>query len=178
MKKLFFLLAITASHITLAQTEYEDFKVEDQEIIYQKVFTQDSATISKLAEYYRALPYVSHVDASGGLLHFDINEIMVDYAKFQFPQVGTPTVIQTGKYSGKVSIAVRDGRYRVTVKSIQFTGDTGYKKVTEKEDLTGHATINSGTALNRDWCRPNMLGLLDKAFTDKLEFEDEAGGDW
>jgi hypothetical protein len=27
-----------------------------------------------------------------------------------------------------------------------------------------------GTILAQDWCRPNMLGLLDQAFTDKLQF--------
>jgi hypothetical protein len=29
----------------------------------------------------------------------------------------------------------------------------------------------------RDWCRPNMLGLLDKAFNDKLELKSD-DDDW
>jgi hypothetical protein len=49
--------------------------------------------------------------------------------------------------------------------------------ITEKDNLTRYATKNSGTVLAEDWCRPNMLGLLDKAFNDKLELK-KAEGDW
>jgi hypothetical protein len=102
----------------------------------------------------------------------------VDYKKFQFSQVATPAIIQTGKYSGKVSIGVKDGRYRVTVKSILLTGDNVYVKITTKEPLTTYSTKNNGTILHPDWCRPNQLGLLDKAFTDRLECKKTDDGDW
>jgi len=77
-----------------------------------------------------------------------------------------------------VSIGVKDGKYRVTMKSIEMTGDLVYKKVTEKDKLTTYATRNSATILSPDWCRPNMLGLLDQAFTDKLQYKKAEQGDW
>jgi hypothetical protein len=111
-----------------------------------------------------------------------MNDITVDYKKFLFTQVATPSIIQTGKYSGAVTIGVKDGKYRVTLRAIQMTGDIGYKKINEKENLTSFAAKNSGTILAQDWCRPNMLGLLDQSFTDKLQFVDSAkkkdDGDW
>ena len=78
--------------------------------------------------------------------------------------------MQTGKYSGKVAVGVKDGRYRVTMSAIQVTGDIGYRKIPAKEPLTSFACKNSGTILSQDWCRPNMLGLLDQALTDKFLF--------
>ena len=46
----------------------------------------------------------------------------------------------------------------------------GYKKIIAKDNLTSYACKNNGTVLAQDWCRPNMLGLLDQAFTDKLQY--------
>ena len=180
MKKLLFLAAVLMTNLSWAQnnTSYGDFKLVDQEIIYQKVFEQDSITPAKLEAYYKTLPYVSNLIIKSDGVDFDVNDMTVDYKKFQFSQVATPAIIQTGKYSGKVSIGIKDGRYRVTVKSIQLTGDNVYKKITTKEPLTTYATKNNGTILHPDWCRPNQLGLLDKAFTDRLECKKADDGDW
>lgn len=165
---LLFLLA----HFADAQTgtSYGNFKIDEQQLIYQKIFLEDSASAAKLGEYYKTLPYLANVQVSGDDVTFDVNDLVVDYKKFQFTQVGTPSIIQTGRYSGRASVGVKDGRYRVTVRDIVLTGDIGYKKITAKEPLTSFACKNNGTIMAQDWCRPNMLGLLDQAFTDKLQF--------
>lgn len=180
MKKLLFLAAVLTANLSWAQnnTSYGNFKLVDQEIIYQKVFEQDSLTPAKLETYYKTLPYVANLTTKADGVEFDVNDMTVDYKKFQFSQVATPAIIQTGKYSGKVSVSVKDGRYRVTIKSIQLTGDNVYKKITTKENLTIYATKNNGTILHPDWCRPNQLGLLDKAFTDRLQYKGADEGDW
>lgn len=173
------LLVIGFSTPALAQTvTFGNFKIADQEIIYQKVFTQDSISAAKLEKYFKELPYVANVQAAEGGIEFDVNDITIDYKKYQFSQVGTPPIMQTGKYSGKVSIGTREGKYRVTMRSIMVTGDMGYKKVTEKQRLTDFACKNSGTILSQDWCRPNMLGLLDQVLTDKLQFVGKDDGEW
>lgn len=179
MKKvivLFFLIQV-ANTVCAQLVSYVDFKVAEQEIIFQKIFTLDSISVNKLEEFYKKQPYVSNLEAKTDGIQFDLNDINVDYKKFQYSQVNTPIILQTGKFSGKVSIGVKDGKYRVTVKSILFTGNLGYKMVAEKDNLTRYATKNSGTVMAEDWCRPNMLGLLNKAFIDKLEFK-QADGEW
>ena len=155
-------------------TAYGNFKIDEQQLIYQKIFVSDSATVAKLRDFYQSLPYVANVAGQGDEISFDLNDLVVDYKKFQFTQVATPSIIQTGKYSGKVMVGVKDGRYRVTVADIVMTGDIGYKKITAKESLTSFACKNNGTVMAQDWCRPNMLGLLDQAFTDKLQFIERA----
>jgi hypothetical protein len=179
MKKLLLLLIAQFSGFAYAQTvSYLNFKTADQELIYQKVFSQDSVTSAALEAYYKTLPYVSNLVVNADGLQFDVNDITVDYKKFQFKQLDTPPIIQTGKYSGTANIGVKDGKYRVTFQSLQVTGDIGYKKITAKDRLTSYACKNNGTILAQDWCRPNMLGLLDKAFTDKLQFVGKKKGDW
>ncbi len=178
MKKLILLLVAQVSFLTYAQTvSFGNFKIGDQEIIYQKIFFEDSITISTLLEYYKSLPFVVDPVFTLDGLKFDIADVTVDYKKFGFAQVGTPSIILTGKYYGKVNVGVKDGRYRVTLQAIQLTGDLGSRKIVDKDNLTTYACRNSGTILSPDWCRPNMLGLLDKTFTDKLQFK-RSKEDW
>lgn len=173
------LLMVQIGFCACAQTiSFGNFKIVEQEIVYQKVFSQDSITAEALGKYYKTLPIVSNIELHADGVQFDINDITIDYKKFQISQVNTPPIMQTGKFSGKVSIGVKDGKYRVTMKSIQMTGDMGYKKITEKDNLTNYASRNSATILSPDWCRPNMFGLLDQAFTDKLQFKKGDQGDW
>jgi len=47
----------------------------------------------------------------------------------------------------------------------------------EKDKLTTYSTRNSATIIAPDWCRPNMLGVLEQAFTDKLQYK-KTDGDW
>jgi hypothetical protein len=176
--KILTLLLALITHVACAQAvSFGNFKVAEQEIIYQKIFTLDSITTSKLEAYYKTLPYISNIESKSDGIQFDLTDINVDYKKFQYSQVNTNIVMQTGKYSGKVTVGVKDGKYRITIKAIQFTGNLGYKMITEKDNLTRYATKNSGTIMAEDWCRPNMLGLLDKAFTDKLELK-KADDEW
>ncbi|HOX82708.1 MAG TPA: hypothetical protein PLJ60_12370 [Chryseolinea sp.] len=162
-------------------TSYGNFKVADQEIIYQKISIADSITPAKLQAFYSALPYVSNIKMQQDGLAFDVTDIIVDYKKFQFSQVNLQPIMQTGKFSGTVVIGVKDGKYRLTLNAIQITGDMGYKKITTRDNLTNYACKNSGTVLSTDWCKPNMLGLLDQSFSDKLlyvEKNQKDKGDW
>lgn len=183
MKQLFILLCCVWALSGHAQvTSYGNFKVSSQELIYQKIFLHDSVTLEKLAEYYGALPFISNVTTANGELNFAMNDLVVDYKKFGFSQVATPSIIQTGKYSGKATVSVKDGRYRITVSEIQLTGDIGYKKITSKENLTNYACRDNGTYISNDWTKPNTLGLLNKAITDNLEYREKPkhtdDGDW
>jgi hypothetical protein len=182
MSKILFFVLLSFSFVNAQPTSYLNFKVDNQEIIYQKIFFEEGITLNQLAEYYKTLPYISNVVATDDELNFDVSELVVDYKKFQFTQVATPSIIQTGKYSGKVYITAKEGKYRLTFNAIQLTGDIGYKKIVAKDNLTTYATRNNGTSLSQDWCRPNMLGLLDQSFTDKLQYVNKEkkkdDGDW
>ena len=63
MKKLILLALMGFAQIAWAQnaTSYGNFKLVDQEIIYQHVFEQDSITPAKLEAFYKKLPYVSNI---------------------------------------------------------------------------------------------------------------------
>lgn len=177
-----FLLSVIWIQGVAQVTTYGNFKLEDQQMIFQKIFLHDSVTLDKIGEYFGKQPFAKNVSVTDGEVTFDLNELIIDYKKFGFSQVATPSVIQTGKFFGRVSITVKEGKYRVSVRDINFTGDLGYKKITTKDKLTNYACRDNGTYMSPDWTKPNTLGLLDKAFSDKLEFVEPKSkkneGDW
>lgn len=179
MKRLIFLLLITPILAFGQLTEYGSFKIVETEIIYQKIFFQDSITADKLVEFMKTVPEFKNVAAANGVVTADLSDLVVDYKKFQFSQVAVPPIIQTGRYTGKITAEVKDGKYRVTLKSIQMKGDIGYKKIPQPENLTNYAAQNSGTIFSKEWCKPNTLGLLEKAISDKLTYkEPKKDSDW
>lgn len=152
-------------------TTYEDFKLVDQEIIYQAVFQKEEISYTQLEEFYKKNKSFSNIKLAANEMTFDAKDLTVDYLKFQLSQVETPLILQTGKFSGKVSVSVRDGRYRVTFKSIMVTGEIGYKSIKEKEAFTGLCSKSNGTQFSQDWLKPNHFGLLGKAFADVFELK-------
>jgi hypothetical protein len=170
------LLAVPLAFAAQAQVACGNFKIVDQEVIYQQVF-QDTVTLPILEKYYKSLPFVANLSSTAEGLQFDINDVVVDYKKFGFSQNAVPLMIQTGKFSGKATVGVKDGRYRVTIKGLQFTANIGYKMITKKEPFTPYASKNSATEWAADFCLPSTLGLLDKAFTDKVQFKKQKD-DW
>ncbi|MBL7858238.1 MAG: hypothetical protein JNM57_11170 [Cyclobacteriaceae bacterium] len=181
MKKIFIGLCMAFIPIgMMAQlTEFGSFKIINTEIIYQKVSGYDSVTTEKLVEFLKTVPNIANVEVVNNIVQADLTDFVVDYKKFQFNQVAVPPIIQTGRFSAKISMEGRDNKYRVTLKSIQVKGDIGYKKILSPENLTNYACTNSGTVLSRDWCKPNTLGLLDLALTDRFLFkEQKKDGDW
>jgi hypothetical protein len=179
MKNLLYLLLLIPCALLAQTKEYGDFKIETTEIVYQKTQPQDSITIEKLTEFLETVPGVSNIQRSGGAVTADLTDLTVDFKKFKFAQVNTPPIIQTGKYSGKITMAVKEGKYRTTVNALTVKGDIGYKKITNPEPLTNYACTNSGTIISRDWCKPTMLGLLNQAFTDRLQYvKQKKASDW
>jgi hypothetical protein len=178
MKNLLFLLALIPCALLAQSAEYGSFKILNTELIYQKVFTQDSVTTAKMTAFLKTVPNVSNVSAAGDIIIADLTDMTVDYKKFKFDQVAVPPIIQTGKFSGKLRVESKPGKYRVILTSIQMKGDIGYKKIANYENLTNYATTNSGTIVSPNWCKPNTLGLLEKAFTDRFTFLDKPDADW
>ena len=171
--RLLSLLVFTLIVLSVAAqtTTYEDFKLADQEIIYQVVFQKEEISYAQLEEFYKKNKNLSNIKLAANEMTFDAKDLTVDYLKFQLSQVETPLILQTGKFSGKVSVSVRDGRYRVTFKSIMVTGEIGYKSIKEKEAFTGLCSKSNGTQLSQDWLKPNHFGLLGKAFADVFELK-------
>ncbi len=178
MKKLFYsflLLIPCALHAQI--TEFGSFKILESEVLYQKVFNQDSITVEKMVAFLKTVPTIGNIQADGGTVTADLIFLKVDYKKFKAPQITVPAIIQTGIFSGKLSFDVKAGKYRATVRGIEMKGNTDNKKIIEPEFITKYATIDNGTAISPDWAKPTLLGLLDQQINERLTYK-EVNADW
>ena len=174
---LLFILIASFAMANAQPTAYGDFKLADQEIVYQAIFQKENISYAELEKYYAKNKSFSGIKMNADEMIFEVKDLTVDYLKFQFSQVETPLILQTGKFSGQASVSVKDGRYRVTFRKIMVTGEIGYKSIKEKEPLTGLCSKSNGTQLSQEWMKPNTFGLLAKAFADNFELK-TTDDDW
>lgn len=178
--RLLFAVSLFLPVLGLAQANsYGDFKIINTEVVYQKIFERPSVTLEELDSLLKTSAGVGDVTVSGGTLSAKLTDLVVDYRKFKFPQVSTPPIIQTGRFSGILTAEAKDGRYRITLEQITMKGDIGYKNIPEPEPMTNYATIKGATVLASDWCRPNLLGVLNQALNDTFTYRLSAShSDW
>ncbi len=177
MKNLFYFLLLIPCSLLAQTTQYGSFKILETEIIYQKVFNQDSITADKLVAFLKTVPTIGNIQVGDGTVTADLVYLAVDFKKFKFAQVSVPPIIQTGKFNGKLTFEIKPAKYRVTLRGIQMKGDMGYKKIAEPENMTNYACVDSGTAISKEWAKPNTLGLLEQAISDRLKYKD-TNTDW
>jgi hypothetical protein len=178
MKNIFYLLLILIPCTLQAQiTQFGSFKILESEVLYQKVFNQDSITAEKMVEFLKTIPTIGNIQTSGQTVTADLIYLTIDYKKFKVPQNTVSPIIQTGIFNGKLIFDIKSGKYRTTLRSIQLKGDTGAKKITEPEFLTKHATTDNGTAISKDWAKPTYLGLLEQQITERVTYK-EVNTDW
>jgi len=178
MKNLFYFFLLLIPCTLQAQiTQFGSFKILASEVLYQKVFNRDSVTVEKMVEFLKTVPTIGNIQAGDGTVTADLILLKVDYKKFKIPQIDAPAIIQTGVFSGKLSFDLKPGKYRATLSSIQMKGDTGTKKIIEPEPITKYATVDSGTALSKDWAKPTLLGVLEQQISERLTYK-EVNTDW
>jgi hypothetical protein len=178
MKNLFYLFLLLIPCTLHAQiTQFGSFKILESEVLYQRVFDQDSLTVEKMVAFLKTVPTIGNIQAGDGTVTADLIFLTVDYKKFKVPQTAVPAIIQTGIFNGKLIFDLKPGKYRATLRSIQMKGDTGTKKLVEPELITKYATTDNGTALAKDWAKPTLLGLLEQQINERLTYK-EVNTDW
>ena len=73
MKLLTVFFLLTTTVVYGQQTSFGNFKVMEQEIIYQKIVPLDTITAAKLEAYYKSLPYVSNLKLNENSVEFEVN---------------------------------------------------------------------------------------------------------
>lgn len=178
--RILFALALLYPAVCFSQpSAYGDFKLVNTEIVYQKIFERPSVTLEELDSLLKTSEGVGDIKVAEGSLSATLSDFVVDYKKFKFPQVSTPPIIQTGRFSGRITAEAKDGRYRITVEKITMKGNIGYKEIPGPEPMTNYACIKGATAIASDWCRPNLLGVLNQALNDNFTYVQSASAtDW
>jgi len=158
-------------------TQYGSFKIYDGEVIYQKVFNEDSISVEKMVKFLKTVPTIGNIQTNDGTVTADLLFMTIDFKKLKVASATAARIMQNGNFTGELSFDIKSGKYRATLRNIKMKGDTGFKKIIEPESLTRYATTDNGTALIPDWCKPTSLGILEQQINDRIKYKD-TDTDW
>lgn len=179
MRNLFyaFLLLLSPALLQAQVTQFGSFKISDGEVIYQKVFNEDSITVEKMVKFLKTVPTIGNIQPGDGTVTADLLFMTIDFKKLKVASATTPTIMQTGNFTGQLTFEIKSGKYRASLRNIKMKGDTGTKKITEPENMTGWCTTDNGTALQPAWCKPTCLGVLEQQISDRIKYK-KTDTDW
>lgn len=113
MKSIIFSLLIFVSVNVCAQyTELKDIKIINGAVVYQRVFESTGDIASKVSRILKAGPFTEVTENSAYLSDFSINPVKYSSYK-QSP------IYMRGKWYGNVVVDLKEGKYRITITSIQ-----------------------------------------------------------
>ena len=151
-----------------------NFKVENNNIVWQKVFRHD-VSINDIHETLMLKGDVKKLKVADGILFFELTfDNKQDLYRHGYRRGSYPSYLGLGgEYSGFVQ--VKDGRYRVTVNNVRFIDDINGLLI---DDLTASATrkgkIREGNRTQK------VLNVFNEYFTDKFEvsMQELSNNDW
>jgi hypothetical protein len=178
MRNLFYVFLLLLSPTLQAQvTQFGSFKISDGEVIYQKVFNEDSITAEKMVKFLKTVPTIGNIQQGDGTVTADLLFMTIDFKKLKVAEATALYIMQNGNFTGQLIFEMKTGKYRATLRNIKMKGDTGSKKIFEPENISGYCTTDNGTALQPAWCKPTAFGVLEQQINDRIKYK-ETDTDW
>jgi len=104
-------------------TTYSSFAVNNKEVIWVQVYhAQQPADVltGQVHELLKRKAWITNLSFDGDDMLADIQNFRVDYKRYGGKYMNTSNLIRTARWSGKVRISFKDGKYRVVVYGIEY----------------------------------------------------------
>ena len=174
MKKLsiiFFLITSSVSSQKLLDSLYT-FKVVDNEIVWQKVFTSD---VKDLQNAFRkqvvASLQLENLQEIGSTISFVVKDEKIDFKKYGGTWGGTAIFLQYPQ-NFLVVIDFKDNRYRVTIKSIKVDFSSANLGIDKLDEII----LKKGKFKNTKYMKKS-LSYYHRHFTEKFTLK-QKNDDW
>lgn len=102
---------------------YSSFVIDNKEVIWVQVYeTAQPATEQKeqLLDLLKHKTWIDDLSDDGADLVADVKNFSVDYKRYGGRYMNTSNLIRSARWSGKVRIGFKDGRYRVVVYGLEY----------------------------------------------------------
>lgn len=147
--------------------EYEGFRIEDREIIWQTV-VDTTVGFEVVKEYYQTQPGFKNVSFTDKSLLADVSDFAIDYTKYGKKSMSLPIVTTSYNFSGKVRIDLKEDRYRITFFGVYMTPIVN-APLLAAGTMTFHLLKNNRESIRPSCATDNIMGLFDKHFFDYLK---------
>ena len=96
----------------------KNFFIEEGAIKWQKVFQVDSVNVKDVVHNLLAEGHFKEIESGEGMVTCELRGLSLNYQDLGFKRMSLPIYIPNDKFSGFVTVQVKNNRYRVTVDRI------------------------------------------------------------
>ena len=163
------LIALILSTLTLsAQEDTRNFKINDGKLMWQKVY-QSPLKITEILTALQALDSISGESVrklDDNTIIATLSKLPLDFRGYGKTEMSTPMYISRSVLNAKITIEVKDGRYRVTITGMTLTQryDDGLIDMNEESDLASYALRKKNTEFKSAFLG-DPSGIIDYTLT-------------
>ncbi|HYC84738.1 MAG TPA: hypothetical protein VEB86_05925 [Chryseosolibacter sp.] len=169
MKKFVLTLTILVSNaIVFAQkapiTQFRHFKIDNNDLIYQRV-VDTTVSATDALKYLRSLSGTRKVQLVDDFITAEFENVPVDIRRIGRNWLFVPGVITDYNISGKLTVELREGRYRITLSGMFLVAITDAARKFGEETFADRMLKPNKTSI-RPAMAEDALGIYDLFFTD------------
>ena len=174
--KLFFFSLILLTTICAKSQVAENLKLENKQIVFEKVYVLDSLESSKVEKLLTLnIPKIQDLTGfskTNEIIIAKIANATIDYRKYGGKWGNTSTILNYPFYCD-VLIVWKDQKYRVTISNMYFSGNPlGTVKLSEI------FTSNKGTEFDSSKIAKRALYYIDSYLSDLFKISTSTQNDW
>lgn len=102
---------------------YSAFAIDHKEVVWIQVFhaKQSEEVLTDLVyDFLKRKAWIKNIHFDGHELVADIENFRVDYKRYGGKYMNTSNLIRTARWSAKMRVSFKDGKYRVVVYGIEY----------------------------------------------------------
>jgi hypothetical protein len=178
MRTILLILTIFCFKSYSQDLEFENFKLEDGNLIWQKVY-QTKLSNDEIIKFFKTSGIIKDSKNLENSLTGTIENLDLDFKGFGIKEMNTPVYISRNFFKSFVLIELKDGRYRITLKEMKLVKK--YSDILSEEgeikELKYYAIMNSKKDFTNSF-KKSPSGILNFTFDKIFGIKKKKKSDW
>ncbi|GGC81035.1 hypothetical protein GCM10011508_05480 [Flavobacterium lutivivi] len=171
--KFTFLLFFTLFTTHFNQNDNENFLVENNQVVWQKIYETELSK-ETLIDKIKTAGKFENINISSDKLTAEIKDLSIDYKGYGESEMSTPMYLSRSFVKAFCMFEFKDKKYRVTFKSIKFVQkyDDALSKMGEITDIENFALSKKNTEFKSGFLKKPSK-ILNHTFSKVTEFKND-----
>lgn len=152
--KLTFLLFFTLLASNFSQTENENFSIESNQLIWQKIY-ETKLSRGEIIDEIKTTGKFENINMLENKLTANIVDLSIDYKGYGESEMSTPMYLSRSFVKAFLILEFEDEKYKVTIKNIKLVQkyDDGLSKANEVTEIENYALSKRNTEFKSSFLR-------------------------
>ncbi len=178
MRTILLILIIICFKSYSQELEFENFKLENGNLIWQKVYETELSN-DDLLKSFKTSGIIKNLDDLENSITGTIENLDLDYKGFGNTEMNTAMYISRSYFKSFVLIELKDGKYRITLKEMKLVQkySDGLNEEGEISKLKDYAIKNNNSDFRKTFVK-SPSGILNYTFDKIFEIKKKKKSDW